>query len=512
MISDRTDPVTTARDFAVRARRVPAPAIRGITMARLWAIVLLLLFTAFILRSQIGFVDLGFHLRAGEATLSAGHWLDHDTFTSTFFGAPWLNQNWLAQVALFETWNLAGLHGLVVLNTLLFAAGFAILFWLCARRGRGVRVGAIAVVAAVLPAIYNTAVRPQSFSWFLLALVLLILETSEGRPRLLWLLPPLFAVWANVHGAFAVGLAFLGIEALAAIVAARRGGADRTWARLLLGVTGLSAVAALINPWGWNVYGYVLDIGTDPTIRGAIEEWQPPSIADSAGLLFFVSVAVVVAVLAMSRARPSLGDALRLLIGGVLGLLAIRNGLWWAFAAGPALASLLAPWSERLEREGDEPRPLNVAILAVVAVIAVLASPWLRSVSPLVSEKDRSLIKTGTPVQAARFLQTHSFEGNMLNTQGLGSFLEFVAPQHRTFLDSRIEMFPPGLWSDYTHLMSADPGFEELLERRNIGYAVLATRPRPPLADALERSDDWNEAYSDAEVAIYVKKATQRDG
>ena len=507
MIGDRTDPVTAMRGTAVRPRSLPSLAISGITMGRLWMIIVPLLFAAFMLRGQVGFVDLGYHLRAGEATLAAGHWVDHDAFTSTFFGAPWLNQNWLAQVALFGTWNLVGLHGLVVLNTLLFTAGFAILFGLCLRRGRGIRVGVIAVVASVLPAIYNTAVRPQSFSWFLMAIVLLILETSEGRHRLLWLLPPIFVLWANLHGAFAVGLAFLGIEAVSAVAGARRDPSAKSRARPLLWITGFSALAALVNPWGWKVYGYVLDIGADPTIRSAIEEWQPPTVADSAGLLFFVSAAVVVTALALSRTRPSLRDALRLLMGATLGLLAIRNGLWWAFAAGPALASLLAPLSKRLERDKDEPRSMNVAILALVAVIALFASPWLRVVSPLVSEEGRSLIKTGTPIQAARFLRAHRFEGNMLNTQGLGSFLEFAAPQHRTFVDSRIEMFPPRLWSDYTLLMSANPGWEEIVEERAIGYAVLATRPRPPLVEALEASPDWDEVFSEAGVSIF-----RRDG
>jgi len=39
-----------------------------------------------------------------------------------------------------------------------------------------------------------------------------VLEAAErGSRRLLWLLPPLFCVWINLHGSWIIGLGLLGI-------------------------------------------------------------------------------------------------------------------------------------------------------------------------------------------------------------------------------------------------------------------------------------------------------------
>jgi len=499
-------PVERPRRFALsRAVAVRTRSLRGFTMSQTWAIVLPVLLAAFLLGGQVGFVDLGYHLRAGELSVTQGHWIDQDVFTSTFAGAPWLNQNWLAQLVLFGVWELGGLNGLIVLNTLLFTAGFAILFRLCASRAGGIRPAAIASAVLLLPVVFNTAVRPQSFSWLLMAVVLLILEESQRRPRLAILLPGIFALWANLHGAFVVAFGFLAIELIAAFPGGRRKPELNRRGRLLLVAGTLSALAALVNPWGWRVYGYVLDIGADPTIRGAIDEWQPPSLTETAGALFFVSALILVGAIALSPSRLGMRDLLRLAFGFVLGLLAIRNGLWWAFAAAPALATLLAPLGRRMRSVGDAPSFVNAIFVAAAMVLVLLSSPWLRSGSPLIPDQYRSLVATGTPLGATSYLSRHDFSGNMLNAQRFGSFFEFALPEHRTFIDSRIEMFPPQLWSDYTTLMAADPGWTGLVEKYGIGYAVLAMEPRAPLADAFESSGEWKLVFSDDIAAIYVR-------
>lgn len=457
------------------------------------------------LRAQVGFVDLGYHLRAGEWAWRNLHWLDHDIFTSTFHGDAWLNQNWLAQLSLYATNHLFGVIGLVVLNTVLFTTGFVLLFQLCQRRTGEARAAAVATVIAVLPAVYNTAVRPQSFSWLLMAVVLLVLETSEDKPRRLYALPLLFALWANLHGVFAVGLAFLIVEWIAARVEARRRGTEVVRARLLGRVTGLSLLAVLVNPWGWRVYGYVVNIGSDATIRNAIEEWQPPRITETAGALFFVSLGLVILALALSRTRLGARDLLRLAVAGGLGLLAIRNGLWWTMAAGPALATLLAPLGRRMKVEGEGSARINLGFVVGTFVIVLLASPWLRESSPLIPVEHRPLVAEDTPVGATAFLKDHEFAGEMLNTQGIGSYLEFAAPAHRVFIDSRIELFSEKFWDDYATLLSADAGWEDIVAEHNIGYAVLTRAERDPLLTAMRHSDSWKLEYQDDRTSIFSR-------
>ena len=80
-----------------------------------------------------------------------------------------------------------------------------------------------------------------------------LLATLEWR-RAPWLWPPLFALWANLHGGYLFGLGVLGLHAIDATESAFSDPAARSRARRIwLGVLAASAAAAL-NPWGVAIY------------------------------------------------------------------------------------------------------------------------------------------------------------------------------------------------------------------------------------------------------------------
>jgi hypothetical protein len=472
-------------------------------MAQVWAVVVPAAVFLFLLGRQVSFIDLGYHLRAGMWEWQHHHWLDRDIFTSTFHGKPWLNQNWLAQLILYGVWAFSGYAGVIALNALLFAGGFTLLFRVCLRRVSDVRLASLAALVAVAPAILNSLVRPQAFSWFLLAVVVWLLEGAESHPeRCLWIIP-VIALWANLHGGFIVGLLFLAITAGVALWHGRRH-LDKA-AQLLLLATGGSFLAALVNPWGWRIYPYVLNVGGNPIVRRFIDEWQPPVLTSVAGGLFFGSLFVVVGALILSSVRLKSVDLIRLGAGALLGLMAIRNGLWWSMAAAPPLASLLAPLRAKLARTeaSDPPKRAHWIVIAVVVVLLVLASPWARSLSPLIPARERGLVATSTPVAAGIYLRHHTLDGNMFNSQSFGSYFEWAIPERPTFIDSRIELFSPQLWKDYIALMTTKPGWENIMRQRGVGYAVMARQPQSYLDLALRHSTVWTSVYSDRSTDIF---------
>lgn len=468
---------------------------RGLTLSQLWAVVIVGAFGIFAVSRRVNFVDLGYHLRAGEWMWRHGRILDHDVFTSTFAGDAWLNQNWLTQLLFYKWWDLAGLEGLAGLIAVLFTSGFALSFWVAYRRAGGVRVAGAAVLIAALPSIYNTAARPQAVSWLLAAVVVAILERSEDRPRLTLWIVPLTALWANLHGAFVIGLGFVAIELVAAVWAGRRDPAARRRGGWLTVTLGTAAIAALANPWGYRVYAYVAGIGTNATIRGAIEEWQAPALGDPAGVLFFVSVGLVALAVVRAPGRLDLRDGLRLLFGLALGAVAIRNGLWWTLAAGPALATLLAA-RPPVVTAAERPKIVHLAVVGGLIALAVVFSPWVRP----------QLLDDDTPVAAAAYLRDHDLPGSLLNSQHYGSYLEWAAPASPTFLDSRIELFPPGLWADYQRLVAARPGWAAITERYDIGHVVLDVSRHEPLRRALKSSPGWELVHVDPRAVIYARR------
>lgn len=471
----------------------------------MWAVVVLSILAMSVLTRQVGFHDLGYHLRAAAWQWEHRALLDVDVFTSTFRGAEWVNQNWLAQLILYATYRATGLAGLSVLNAALFVTGAALILAVAARRARGdLRVAAIAFTAAGLPAIFNTSVRPQVFSWVLTALILWILERSPEERRLLYVLPPIFVVWANLHGAFVVGLALVAIDAVSGLAERRpRRGPGRD----MMAVFAACCLAALANPWGWRVYAYAVDVGTDPTIKRFIEEWQGPDITSLVGALFFLSFAFVFGSIIFAARRVSLRDLLRLALGLLLALVAIRNGLWWSVVATPAVATALVHLPLAAGASHARSRA-HLLVVAGLAVVVLLSLPWFRSFSPLVGSGERSLVSGDTPVETAAFLAGKRFAGNMFNAQEYGSYLEFAVPDHPTFVDARIEIFPDGLWDDYVDVMVAREWWPEVASRRGIGYIVVPNDRSAPFNRSLDRSPDWRLVHQD-EVAVVFVRDTQ---
>jgi hypothetical protein len=115
-------------------------------------------------------------------------------------------------------------------------------------------------------------------------------------------------LWANLHGAFVVGLGLLAVEFAAA--AWRRDG--RGMIRFMI-VRSLSLVGLLANPWGARVLAYAVLLPANRVVTGMVSEWAPASLRDPAGAMLLVSVGVLVVAVARSpQARASVWFGLAL--------------------------------------------------------------------------------------------------------------------------------------------------------------------------------------------------------
>jgi len=67
--------------------------------------------------------------------------------------------------------------------------------------------------------------RPQTFGYIFLLLTLVCLQRfRQGHENEIWLLPPLFMVWANTHGSFVFGMMVIGVAWITGLVNFRAGG------------------------------------------------------------------------------------------------------------------------------------------------------------------------------------------------------------------------------------------------------------------------------------------------
>jgi len=155
-----------------RATAAKAPAATPVTLTpRTWRLVeLLLLATLAILAlyaasQDVTGEDLWWHLATGRYILEHGEIPTRDVFSFTYAGAPWFNQEWLAQVLFFDLFRRGGGTALVAFKVLVAASLFPAAAWVGWRRSGSWLLSAGPAIAAAFVCRPFLDIRPQLFSF-----------------------------------------------------------------------------------------------------------------------------------------------------------------------------------------------------------------------------------------------------------------------------------------------------------------------------------------------------------
>jgi hypothetical protein len=406
--------------------------------------------------------------------LATGRWmLDHrellhqDIFSSTVNGTRFGIGEWLGQLAFAAAFNGAGWAGVAVLRAFLIAFGSFFLARVARRGAVPWWISLPLIIAALLISKIIWTDRPHLFTLALFPFLLDFLFTSPaGAPRRLLLIPPLFLLWANLHGGYLLGLAVLAVFTVEALIGGGRRG-------LALAVVSVAALAlTFVNPAPLELAGAAREDVLHPP--RFLTEFLPPDVLTPAGALF---AAFVLGILGTALLRGgTLLEALLLIPLLYLAFTAQRHMIFFCFAAtaflGPRLAALLP----RRLPELLIPSPVRVPT-AVALLLAALASVATAPGRP----DDRTF-----PSGALAALRDTS--GVVLNEYDWGGYLIFRLPERPVFIDGRYVPYLGGVVDDYLALVAVRPGWRDLLDRYKVSEVLLV--PQRPLAVAL-REDGW---------------------
>jgi hypothetical protein len=468
-----------------------------VTLPRLWAFLAVALPTLGAIIASLQSVDLAYQLRAGAEILDARAIPRLDTWTFTAAGLSWTDQQWGAQVILAAVYRAAGWTGLVLLRAGLVAVIFGCLFEVGRRRGLGLRRAAWLTLAAFIVAVAALALRPQLLGMALFAVTVLLVDDRRAHPGRLWLIPVIVLAWANVHGSFFLGPLALGLAWLEDVH-------DRVARPYLpLAVAIVSAVAACATPFGPAVWAYAVGLSTNPEVTRRISEWQPTSLRDIPGLVFYGS-AVLVAVLVARRGRSVSWPALAwIVVFLVIGVYAERGIAWWPIGVIAVVAGLAGPRDAAAPDRAGTPvtRRLNGVVAGALVVIGIVLLPAFRPVDSATGVPQG--VVANAPLGITTALREIARPGDrLLNPQSWGSWLEYAVPEIPVAIDSRIELFPPAAWDAYDAVRTGGPDAEAQLRDWQVTIAVVQAGD-DPLLDRLS-SLGWRSVRSDDDGTILV--------
>src|SRR4051812_2079568 len=334
--SARTAPVPPKAPAKVVASQpsklsLPAPAWLRLVILGLGALLLISLFT-----SESSDSDTWWHLKTGQYILQQHKLPVPDPFSwTTYMGKPAypgeettryfnLTHEWLSQVMLYGSFAAAGFKGLILMRAFWLTA-FCAIAGLIVYRRTGDFYRAFGVGLATVCVLRNfVADRPQYVTYVFLAVTILILESRKR----LWLLLPLFLIWANCHAGFIMGWVVMGAYCAESLFLRFRGkpavNERRLWAMCL----GSIAISAL-NPNVFNVIP-VLRYYRQSPMQSSIWEWQMPKYWELSPFTIMLYGSALLLLVNWRKSRPV--DWLLLPVFGASGLMATRNifliGLW----------------------------------------------------------------------------------------------------------------------------------------------------------------------------------------
>jgi hypothetical protein len=300
-------------------------------------------------------------------------------------GSTWIDQQWLAQLLFFWTYELGGIKLVALAHV--GAVVVAIASAIAAARSLGASSLAVSLVAApaIFVAPWGFQARAQTFAIPLFVwLVWLLASDSRSPSRRVLLVFPLLVVWANLHGTVVLAAALVALRGVTLAVGGTRARKPvKEWLPRGLALM-FGPVACLVaSPYGLDLVTYYRTMLVNSTLRTFVDEWGPATPSPET-FLFFVLAFVTVGLVARFGDRLTATERLILLLTLASGLLAIRNIIWFALAAVilvPALVDkvlVLPPLRWARLRAPAAALALGLASAAALVVAVVPASWYVR--------------------------------------------------------------------------------------------------------------------------------------
>jgi len=513
----------------------------------------------------IGDVDFPWHLKPGQYIFQHGEIPKTDPFSTASTGSRaeyfLLSQYWLAQVIFYLIFSNFGPLGIVILRSLVFAGIVAILWTSMRETPLLLKTSVLSLTVMMFPTYLGE--RPQFFTFFLAAVILVVLEGYRKTKSLkkLFLLPPVMLIWANLHGGFIFGDVIIMIVCVSETLKyfflkkpyPPLEGRKLLW---LLAMGSLSIFVSYVNPNSSYAFTFAIEGILSPGIKSIreyisplAETWGP--FVNSTNFIYWGIVGYSLIILALNLRSLDITHLGLISFTLVLSLTAIRFVPFFLITAliisGQYRFGLTIPGKyHNLERL----KPLvNMLLLITVTFGAgylIYSHPGIRYLTTIMESRYY-------PERAADFLEEKVPSARIFNSYNIGSYLLFrLYPKFKVFIDTRgynaqvasderdittarrwdgdtlstVDAANELLPEDYgrikiegarPHLFPKEPKWQKLLRNYNIELIVLEasnvfTGELYALPLSLISNNEWKLVYYDGKAMIFVKDIPKFEG
>lgn len=450
--------------------------------------------------------DIWLHLKVGDWIIQHSAVPHTGILSRTAADRPWIAYSWLYELLLSLFHSRFHLIGISVYGMLLVLAAAYCVFWMTRRLSGTFWKACVLAMTTCATFLFSVFPRPVFFSMilFTITLTLLLEARRTASPQLLYFLPPIFVLWANVHiqfiyGIFLVGL-FVTVSLLQELAVHLEWKADSLLppslpGKVLLLVFAACLLGTCIGPYFYKLYFVVFDYATSKYPYRYVSEFQALSFRDYSDFLQLLLMGA--AFFSLGRQKKLDPFLLTLLVvASVIGFRTQRDS--W-FVSIPAAACLAEGLRSAKQERGDT----MVEKICVAAVVTVLVVAYARAMD-VNSANLRLAIAEVYPVQAINFLRAHPQPGPIYNNYDWGDFLTWYLPEFPVAIDGRTDLYGDEMDTRSFLTINADPSY---VDDPYLNEAQLVLLPKKrPLAIALTLNPKFNVIYEDDLAIVFVRR------
>ena len=491
----------------------------------------IVLFTTF---KITGDDDVFWHLATGRYIIETGHVPSTDIFGFVTQGQEWMPFEWGWDVITYGLYNLGGYEALSIFRTLIFLS----IFWIFYSALTKFKVPAVLTVAFMTLLAFGImdrlTPRPHAASLLFMASLVYILcdyrYFRRGSGKLIYFLPVMFLLWANIHMGIIAGLFLFAVYLTAEYINYynRKSSVlplERRQLRMLTILFLLSAVLALANPNFIQTYVYAYD-HTKMKLLETINEWRSPfdSMFGSGFVTTIYKVFLFggLTILYYSFRKKDVLPALVYVSFALYSVRAVRftvDYLIIIFVFFVVSVDYLIDDAWKKKFNGFLKRSLvPYALIGGLLIYFIISIPN----NKLYLEQLQYYRVFGfginpdfIPVQMFDFMRENRIPQTgekPLNHFGTGGFLVWNFPEARNFIDSR--NLNDEIFSEYSSLMTKKAGFENKLRQYDFDYSIylapdLVRQPaemeQTIVSYMSKKPDEWKLVFWDDKSFLFLK-------
>jgi hypothetical protein len=448
--------------------------------------------------------DLFWHLLIGKDILTKGMIERFDIYSFTAFGQPVFNHEWLSEVIMAGWYTLYGEPGMIVfrwiMSGLIIGLGMNLIFLLSKTPLNRI----IVFLCFVLVLRPGISFRVQLFSMVFLLLLLNAIYLASKRDRLPSTvgISLLFLLWANLHGAFVLGLLVWFIYV------------GDYWMKggFSSGIKGtifkaiLPALATLVNPYGPGLFGFIATELLNPISSVYISEWQRFSF-EARELAFFLVCVMCWGAFAVSEREKKLSETLILILATLMGVMAVRNTPLFVILCLPLMTTHFDGAIMRLNTLSQKGKPLPGGLIYLAAGLFTGLSVWF-IILGIPDKWEMDMEKNPLPVRLVHFLKVNEIKGNLFVPLHWGGYALFhLYPNIRVSIDGRWSMVYPREVMEDTMTFAYEgqnKKWKECLRKYDADFALV--EPGNPALGEMVHDPEWTIVVSYTEGCILAKK------